>query len=378
MDLELTDEQAQLRSVAGDLLDARAPLSLARSFLEGDGDPSALWNELAGLGWYGVGADLDGDDGIGLPGLCALAACIGGHAAPCMVADTVIASRIIAAAGDDAVRGRWTESLADGAVTVALAHLESAGSWNLDGLQTRAFGSDGYVLDGTKVDVHHGRRVGAFAVTAATDDGPALLLVPRDSAGVEGQSERTLDPSSGSCTVRFSEVAVDSENVLAGTQAVDALLSAFEVGAVVSAAEALGAASKCLDMAVAYSLERKQYGRAIGSFQALQHLLAECHVLRETAWSAILYAAAAIDDGLEDAGEASSIAKAHAARASRQVTEGAMQVLGGVAYTWEHDVHLLARRTLAAERRFGDALHHERVLGEHLATRVREVAGHAT
>jgi alkylation response protein AidB-like acyl-CoA dehydrogenase len=285
---------------------------------------------------------------------------------------------MIAGAGDDAVRGRWADQLADGAVTVALAHLESGGSWSVDGLQARGFGAEAYVLDGVKFDVHHGHHAGAFAVTAASDGGPVVLIVPSDGAGVEAESERTLDPSSGACTVRFSEVAVASENVLTGAQAVDSLLSALEVGAVVSAAEAVGAASKCLDMAVAYSLERKQYGKAIGSFQALQHLAAECHVLRETAWSAILYAAAAIDEGLEDAGEASSIAKAHAARAARQITEGAMQVFGGVAYTWEHDVHLLARRALAAERRFGDALYHERVLGEHLATRVRTVAVHAT
>jgi alkylation response protein AidB-like acyl-CoA dehydrogenase len=378
MDLELTDEQAQLRAVAGELLDARAPLSLARSFLEGDGDPSALWSELAELGWYGVGIDLDADDGIGLPGLCALAGSIGGHAAPSLVTDTVLTSRMIAAAGNDVVAGRWAEQLAEGAVPIALAHLEARGSWNLDGLQTRAFGSDGYVLDGIKLDVHHGRHAGAFAVTATSDGGPVLLLVPSDGAGVQAEPERTLDPSSGACTVRFSEVAVGSENVLAGAQAVDALRSALQVGAVVSAAEAVGAASACLDMAVAYSLERKQYGKAIGSFQALQHLAAECHVLRETAWSAILYAAAAIDEGLEDAAEASSIAKAHAARAARQITEGAMQIFGGVAYTWEHDVHLLARRALAAERRFGDALHHERVLGEHVASRVGTVAAHAT
>jgi alkylation response protein AidB-like acyl-CoA dehydrogenase len=193
---------------------------------------------------------------------------------------------------------------------------------------------------------------------------------------VEVEQESSIDPSSGSCTVHFSDVRVGPECVLGSTWG--PLLSAFEVGAVVSAAETVGAASRCLDMAVAYSRERKQYGRAIGSFQALQHLLAERHVLRETAWSAILYAAAAIDDGLEESSEASSVAKAHAARAARQITEGAMQVFGGVAFTWEHDVHLLARRALAAERRFGDALHHERVLSKRIATRRRTAAAHAT
>jgi alkylation response protein AidB-like acyl-CoA dehydrogenase len=367
MDLELTDDQVSLRTVADDLLDARAPLSLARSFLDGHGDPTALWQEFAELGWYGVGSDLGGEDGFGLPGLCVLAAGIGGHAAPSLVADTVIVARI--AAGGDGMRGRWAQLLADGTVTVALAHLEATGSWHLDGVTARASGSGSYVVNGTKVGVHHGLHAGAFAVTAVTDDGPALMLVPRDAAGVEVRQDSSIDPSSGSCTLRLSDVTVGPECVVASPKSGRPLQSAFEVGAVLSAAETLGAASKCLDMAVSYSRQRKQYGRAIGSFQALQHLLAERHVLRETAWSAILYAAAAIDDGLEESSEASSVAKAHAARAARQVVEGAMQVFGGVAFTWEHDVHLLARRALAAERRFGDALHHERVLSQRLATR---------
>jgi len=368
MDLELTDEQAYLRSVADDLLDVRAPLSLARTFLDGDGDPSALWKALAEVGWYAVGIDDEDDESIGLPGLCVLAASIGGHAAPSLVVDTVITSRIAAAAGG-AARARWADSFADGSVTVALAHLESSGSWHLDCIKTRALDADRYVVDGTKLDVHHARRAGAFAVTVLTDDGPALLLIPSDTAGVKVEPESPLDPSSGACTVRFSGVAVGSENVIAGTECVETLHAALEVGAVVSAAEGLGAASRCLDMAVVYARERKQYGKVIGSFQALQHLLAERHVLRETAWSTILYAAAAIDDGLEDASEASSVAKAHAARVARQITEGAMQVFGGIAYTWEHDVHLLARRALAAERRFGDAIYHERVLGARIAAR---------
>jgi alkylation response protein AidB-like acyl-CoA dehydrogenase len=217
-----------------------------------------------------------------------------------------------------------------------------------------------------------------FAVTVVTDDGPALMLVPRDAPGVHVDQERSIDPSSGSCTVHLSDVTVGPECVLASAESGGLLSSAFDVGAVVSAAEAVGAASRCLDMAVAYSQERIQYGRAIGSFQALQHLLAERHVLRETAWSAILYAAAAIDDGLEESNEASSVAKAHAARAARQITEGATQVFGGIAFTWEHDAHLLVRRALAAERRFGDAVHHERVLSKRLATRGCTVPAHIT
>jgi alkylation response protein AidB-like acyl-CoA dehydrogenase len=122
-------------------------------------------------------------------------------------------------------------------------------------------------------------------------------------------------------------------------------------------------------MAVAYARERRQYGSAIGSFQAIQHLLAEMHVLRETAWSSVLYAAAAVDQGVDGASEAGAIAKAHASRAAQRIAEGALQVLGGIGFTWEHDVHLPARRALACGRRFGDAPHHEATVGALLARR---------
>ena len=147
----------------------------------------------------------------------------------------------------------------------------------------------------------------------------------------------------------------------------DALARALAIGAVATAAEAVGAASRALDLAVEYALEREQFGRPIARFQALQHVLAEAHVLRETAWSTVLFAAAALDEDLPDALEAAAIAKAHASLAAREVVEAALQVFGGVAFTWEHDVHLFQRRVLECERRFGDTLHHEALLGDGLA-----------
>ena len=146
-----------------------------------------------------------------------------------------------------------------------------------------------------------------------------------------------------------------------------ALRDAFEIGGVATAAEGLGAASAALDMAITYAGDREQFGRAIGSFQALKHLLADAHVDREAAWSSVLYAAAALDESLPDAGDAAAVACAAAARASRAVVESALQVLGGIAFTWEHDVHLLQRRVLSCERRFGDAISYERRIADWLA-----------
>jgi alkylation response protein AidB-like acyl-CoA dehydrogenase len=363
VDLELTDEQGQLRSVARDLLDARAPLSLARSFLDGTGDATPLWDELRDLGWYGVGVE-DGD-GIGVPGLCVLAFEIGRHAAPSLIVDTVVTARILLEAGGDRVRSQWLDGLLTGESPAALAVLDEAGSWNPERVQLQAnAGDDGeHLLAGVKLGVHHGSRAHGLAVVATVDGAPNLFLVEPTAPGVTVTPERALDPASGACSVSLDDVAVGGGDALTQDGTAAAIRRGCWVAAVACAAEALGAASGCLEMAVAYALDRRQYGHPIGSFQAVQHLLADSYVSRETAWSSTLFAAAAIEQRLPDAGEASAIAKAHASRAARWVAEGAMQVFGGVGFTWEHDLHLLVRRALAAERRFGDALHHERVLG---------------
>ena len=102
----------------------------------------------------------------------------------------------------------------------------------------------------------------------------------------------------------------------------------------------------------------------------MQHLLADAHVLRETSWSTVLYAAGALDEDLPEAEHAATVAKAYVSRSARQVVEAALQVLGGIGFTWEHDLHLYLRRVLACEQRFGDALHHERRLSEALGERV--------
>jgi alkylation response protein AidB-like acyl-CoA dehydrogenase len=326
MDLELTPDQRELHAIARGLLDDRAPLSLARAFLEGEGDAGTLWASFAELGWYAVG--LEEDDPFGVIGLCLLAEQCGAHAAPNLLVDTAVAARLIEL---------------DGETPVALATQDADGPAEV-----------GPSVTGTKVGVHHARSAGLIAVTALVDGEPGVAFVAPEQA--ELVPEPGLDPAAAACRV----VLEDAPAVAVTT---DGLEEALLVGAVATAAEGIGAASRALDMAVTYALERRQFGRPIGSFQALQHVLAEAHVKRETAWATTLYAAASVDEGLPDHAAAVSIAKAHAARASRDVVHAALQVLGGIAFTWEHDVHLLQRRVLECERRYGDALHHEARLG---------------
>jgi alkylation response protein AidB-like acyl-CoA dehydrogenase len=116
-----------------------------------------------------------------------------------------------------------------------------------------------------------------------------------------------------------------------------------------------------------YAAERRQFGRTIGSNQALRHLMADLHVRQASGWSTTLFAAAALDDGLPGAGQTASIAKAYVSRAAREVAHGSMQVFGGIAFTEEHPAHRFLRRIIVREQQYGDAAHHERELGRSLA-----------
>jgi len=360
MDLELSDDQRELRESAQGALDRHAPLTLARAFLDGGGDATELSTQLADLGWFGVG--LDDDDPFGIPGLCLLAREVGRHVAPTTLVDTAVVARVAQAAGS-----AWAERIVAGDPTVTLALLEPSSSWALARLETTARREGPSVLvSGAKIGVHHAGVVGRLAVVGELDGGPVVVLVNPAQNGVSIDTTGGLDPSCASARVVLDEVRVEATDVLAGPAVGATLERALDIAAVATTAEGLGAASAALDLAVAYALERVQYGKPIGAFQGLQHLVAEQHQMRETAWAAVLYAAAALEEGTDDAATAVAVAKAHGAVASKTVVEGALQVFGGVGFTREHDLHLLYRRALECAARFGGAAEHERRVAETL------------
>jgi alkylation response protein AidB-like acyl-CoA dehydrogenase len=160
--------------------------------------------------------------------------------------------------------------------------------------------------------------------------------------------------------------------VAEGDRARTMLARLTAVGALLAAAESVGAAGRMLDDARAYAAERRQFGRTIGSNQALRHLLADMYVRQASAWSTVVYAAAAVDDELPDALQTAAVAKAYVARAAREVAHGALQVFGGIAFTQEHQAHRFLRRIVVREQQFGDAAHHEREIGRALARRATQ------
>jgi alkylation response protein AidB-like acyl-CoA dehydrogenase len=370
MDLELEDEQLELLEAATGTLDRHAPLSLARAFLDGSPDVGELWEQLAELGWLGVG--LDEDDPFGVPGLCLLANQVGRHAAPTTLVDTACVARIAQAA-----ESPWLERLVAGRPAVALALLEPGSGW-LEPPAASAVDGDGdtVVVTGVKTGVHHAGVVGMLAVSVHVEScgAPAIALVDSSAEGVRITRLGGIDPSCSPCAVSLDGVRISGRDLLDGPVVEAELGHALNVAAVASTAEGLGAAAAALEMAVAYALEREQYGRRIGAFQALQHLMAEQHALQETAWASVLYASAALEERTADAPAAAAVAKAHGAAATKSVVEGALQVFGGVGFTREHDLHLLYRRALECASRFGGAAEHERRLADQLLAGEQAVA----
>jgi len=254
--------------------------------------------------------------------------------------------------------------LAAGDDTLSIALLEPGRGWWVAGVETNV-GPRG--LEGRKVAVEHAGGVDRLAVVASVEGEPGLVLVARGAPGAEVTPQPAFHRAVPMSAVDFDGVEVPASTVAAGPVAGELLRRLTLTGGLLAAAEAVGAAGRLLEDARRYASERRQFGRTIGSYQALRHLLADMYVRQASMWSSVLYAAAALDDDLDEAGQAAAVAKAYVARSAREVAHGAMQVFGGIAFTEEHPAHRFLRRIVVREQQFGDAAHHERAIGRALA-----------
>jgi alkylation response protein AidB-like acyl-CoA dehydrogenase len=322
MDLQLTDEQTWLAESLETLLERQA-------------EP---WEGLVEFG----ALDIGGEEGLGAVELCLIARGLGAH----LASTPYLGSAALRYAAP---------SLLDGEESVAIALLEPGGSWSVEAVKAECV--DG-ALRGRKVAVDHGAAVDRLAVVALVDGEPGLVL----ASGAEVTPQPPFDP-----TLPMAAVELDGAEVGGVVAERDAVARLSVVGGLLASAEAVGAAGRILDDARQYASQRRQFGRTIGSNQALRHLLADMYVRHASSWSTVLYAAAALDDGVDDPELTASVAKAYVARAAREVAHGAMQVFGGIAFTEEHQAHRFLRRIVVREQQFGGAAHHERELGRRLA-----------
>jgi alkylation response protein AidB-like acyl-CoA dehydrogenase len=360
MYFDLNDEQQAIKSTARDFLAARYKSERIRELAESEnGFEESDWQEMAELGWTGLALPEEwGGQGLGIVELAVLFEEMGYALAPSPLLSSTVAGLALAANGTDAQKEAWLRPLAAGEKRGTVA-LFDAGSPAVIGefeLDAKADG-DGVVLDGEKVLVLDAARADFLLV--ATSDG-RRHLVEREAEGVTITPEASIDLTRRLYSVRLDGVRVAADATLNGEQ--PDYLPVLWRGCVAIAAESTGIAQRTLEMAVEYAKDRQQFGRPIGSYQAVSHRCAQMLLETENSRSAVYGAAWAADADPDSLPLAASMAKAYASDAGWRVPDASIQVHGGIGFTWEHDLHFFLKRGKANAATLGDAKwHRERV-----------------
>jgi alkylation response protein AidB-like acyl-CoA dehydrogenase len=373
MYFDLTDEQQAIKSTAHDFLAARYKSERIRELTESEhGFEQADWDEMAELGWPGLALPEEwGGQGLGIVELAVLFEEMGYALAPSPLLSNTIVGLALSLCGSDDQRERFLRPLAAGQLRGAPA-LWDAGSAAAVGeftMDARA-GGDGVVLDGEKLLVMD--AADADFLLVATADG-RRHLVERGAAGITVTPATSIDLTRRLYAVRFDGVEIAPEDTLpAGGEDYFAVLHRL---CVALAAESTGIAQRTMEMAVAYAKDRQQFGRPIGSYQAVSHRCAQMLLETENARSAVFGAAWAADAEPDSLPTAASMAKAYASDAGWRVPDASIQVHGGIGFTWEHDLHFFLKRGRANASMFGDAKwHRERVASAVLAAAAEPVS----
>lgn len=369
MDFELTPEQADLRSAVRDVLERECPPALVRAVVEEGASTQPLWTKLAELGWPALTvAEEHGGLGLGFVELVLAVEEMGRHLLPGPFLATVTQLLpAVQAAGPSAAAHRLLGAVARGELTGSLAVAESdRGSGRGTSAVARQAGDD-WVLEGRKRWVLHGDEVDELVVAARIgDDAVGLFAVPQEA--VNSSTPDALDPSRAHADVELDGVSVPGDRVLTLDGAA-ALRRALEEATVALAADLVGSCQQLFTMTLDYAKVREQFGVPIGSFQAVKHKLADMYVALERARSTVYFAAMTIAEDDPRRSLAASMAKAAAGDAARLIAQDGIQLHGGIAYTWEHDVHLYVKRLMAGGALLGTAQDHRREVAAALLDR---------
>ena len=321
MNFDFSDDQQAIKRTAKDLLGARFTPDRLRELAESGTYDDVVWKELCELGWPGIFvADERGGQGLGIVELVILMEELGYALAPLPFLSGAAAGLALQAAGSDEQQDRWLAGIASGEVRATVG-LASNGEARL-------------VPDAEGAEV--------------------IVLLDREGGRLVEAAEAQVDPlATIDATRRFARVRADGGDPLPGdtSAALDGIVTAL-------AAELTGISQRAMEMAVEYARDRKQFGRAIGSYQAVAHRCAQMLLETEGARSASYYAAWTADAEPESFPAAASMAKAYASDAAWRVTASSLQVHGGIGFTWEHDLHWFLKRANANAHTYGDARWH--------------------
>jgi alkylation response protein AidB-like acyl-CoA dehydrogenase len=363
MQFGLTETQQVLKNSAREFFSAECPIAEVRRLMETPtAYDAALWQKMAHQGWTGIVFD-EGYGGLGL-GLVEMAVALeemGRALLPGPYLSTVLlAGAVIDAAGNSTQKRKYLSRISMGEAHATLALLEDSASWDPDAVRLEAHPTPaGFALNGRKMFVPDAAAADFLVCAARRGPDLGLFIVPRDARGLTLSSLPAIDQTRKLYQASFADVPVAEEDFLAiGDSARAALERALAVATVALAAEMVGGMQRVMEIAVEYAKARKQFGKPIGQFQAVQHLCADMLLLTESSRSAAYYAAWALQERAPEADVAVSIAKAYASDAYREVGNRGIQVQGGMGFTWENNVHLYYKRAKASELMFGDATYH--------------------
>jgi alkylation response protein AidB-like acyl-CoA dehydrogenase len=276
----------------------------------------------------------------------------------------VFAANALLHCAEETARKDLLVDIAAGRTLATLAHAEPGGRWDMASVELRAVPKgDGFELTGTKEFVLDGHSADVILVVARTDEGLELFQVAADAPGLTRTALPELDLTRKLARLEFS--STPARRISRGDQSA-ALERVMALTLAALAAEQVGGAQACLDMSVDYAKTRLQFGRPIGSYQAIKHKCADMLVAVEFARSAATKACFAAAEDADDLLEAASLAKAYCSEAYFQAAADTIQIHGGMGFTWEHPAHLYFKRAKASDLLFGDAAHHREALAGHL------------
>jgi alkylation response protein AidB-like acyl-CoA dehydrogenase len=350
MNFDFSDEQKQLRDEARKFLSEQCPPKAVRAVLDGRAPyDKQLWKGLAEMGFLGVAIPENyGGTGAGHLELCVIAEEMGRALAPVPFSSTVyLAAEALLLAGNDAQKQKWLPLIAKGEAIGTLALFEGKGNPSPAAIKLNA---NGGVLAGTKKPVADG-AIADFAIVAARtgssgrDTDISLFIVDLKSDGVEVKDLTNLDPTRGQAEITFRNCK--AEQLGRANEGWSIVTQVLDRAAVLIAFEQVGGADRALEMGRDYALDRIAFGRPIGSFQAVKHMLADMYVSATLARSNCYYGAWALSTNASELPEAAAGARISATHAFQHCAKNNIQVHGGMGFTWEFDCHMYYRRANA-------------------------------
>ena len=370
MNFAFSEEQEELRRFVRQFLEDKSPESAVREQMDTEkGYDDAVWNQMAEqLGLQGLIIPEEyGGSGFSYIELIVVLEEMG-RALLCapFFSSVVLAANALIHSGGEEAKAALLPGIAAGETVAALAFTEENGRWDESGITVEAAsdGSDGWRISGTKMFVIDGHTADVVLVAARTAGGVSLFWCPADADGLTSTALSTMDQTRKQARLDFDNTPVTLIGAEGGGWAV--LERVLDLAAVALAAEQVGGAQMCLDMSVQYAKDRVQFGRPIGSFQAIKHKCADMLLEVESAKSAAYYAGWCASELNDELPSVASLAKAYCSEAYFHASAENIQIHGGIGFTWEHPAHLYFKRAKSSELLFGDPTYHRELLAQRI------------